>query len=127
VAAVLVRDVTPAEIGKRLARQDSQDLDWVDPLRPDRAQVRPVVTEIEHVHKLLTRMQPRQPDAPVVLADRTGDPPVGIGKAEPPQVGQSELLQVRAVPAGERVVDDVGELFERMAERGRPGASWQDR
>jgi hypothetical protein len=96
VAAVLVRDVTPAEVGKRVARQDSQDLDWVDPVRPDRAQVRPVVTEIEHVHELLTWMQPRQPDAPVVLADRTGDLTVGVGKAEPPLVGESELLQVRS-------------------------------
>src|SRR5215468_2081855 len=91
-AAVLVRDVTPAEVRQRLGWQDSQSLHGADPLRTDRAQMGPVVTEVEYVHELLARPEPRQPDAPVVLADLALDLPVRVRKAEPDLVGEGELL-----------------------------------
>jgi hypothetical protein len=92
VAAVLVGNIAPAEVRQRPGWQDSQSLHWVDPPQTDRAQVGPVVTEIEHVQELLTRAQPRQPDAPVVLADLALDLPVRVRKAEPDLVSEGELL-----------------------------------
>src|SRR5215469_479770 len=117
-APVLVGDVTPAEVRQRGAWQDPQRLDWVDPPRTDRAQVSPVVAEVEHVSELLARTQPRQPDLLVVLGDDALDVPVRIRVAEPGLVGEGELLQVRTVPAGERVVDGVGKVLEGVAARG---------
>jgi len=77
--------------------------------------VGPVVAEVEHVGELLARAQPRQLHSPVVPSDRALDLPVRVRIAQPPAVGEDELLQVRAVPAGERVVDSVGELLEGVA------------
>ncbi len=45
--------------------------------------------------------------------------PVRVRIAQPPAVGEGELLQVGAVPTGERVIDGVGELFEGVAARCR--------
>lgn len=45
--------------------------DRVDPAGADRAQVRPVVAQVEHVGELLTQIQPGQPDAPEVPRDRS--------------------------------------------------------
>jgi len=61
-------------------------------LRADRAQVRPVVAEVEHVNELLAPAQPRQPHLPLVLGDHALDLPVRI--IEPGLVGEGELLQV---------------------------------
>ena len=72
----------------------------------------PVVAQVEHVYELFARAQPRQSDVLVVLGDLALDLPVRLPITQPGLVGEGELLQVRSVPAGERVVDSVGELFE---------------
>ena len=73
---------------------------------------------------LALRVQPRQLHSPVVLGDLALDLPVRVRIAQAPAIGEGELLQVRAVPAGERVVDSIGELFEGVAARGREDPSW---
>jgi hypothetical protein len=92
----------------------------------DRAQVRPVIAEIEHVGELLTRAQPRQPDAPVVLLDLALDLPVRIRIAQPRTVSQGELLKVRAVPPGEGIVDGRTEVAEGVtaSRREDPSRPW---
>src|SRR5271170_3550014 len=77
-AAVLVGNVAPAPVRQRLIWHDPKHLDWVDPLGADRAQVRPVVAEVEDVHELFARLQPRQLDALVVLGDFAFDLPVRV-------------------------------------------------
>ncbi len=66
----------------------------------------------------------RQLHSPVVVGDFALDLPVRVRIAQAPAVGEGEVLQMRAVPAGERVVDSVGELFEDVAARGREDPSW---
>ena len=78
----------------------------------------PVVAEVEHVGELFSRVQPRQLHSPIVFADLALDLPVRVRIVQPSAVGEDELLQVRAVPAGERV-DSVGELL-KMCPSTRP-------
>lgn len=54
VAAVLVGDVAPAPVGERSVGEDPELGGRVDALGGGRAQVCPVVTEVEHVHELLS-------------------------------------------------------------------------
>ncbi len=79
---------------------------------------------VEHVGELLSRVQPRQLHSPVVLGDLALDLPVRVRIVQAPAVGEGEVLLVRAVPAGERVVDSVSELLEGVAARGREDPSW---
>jgi hypothetical protein len=80
--------------------------------------VRPVVAEVEDVGELLAWAQPGQLDVLVVLGYLPLDLPVRVRVAKPGLAGEGELLQVGSVPAGERVVDGVGELFEGVTAGG---------
>jgi hypothetical protein len=103
---------SPAPVWQRCFWQDSQNLGRVDPPRAGGAQVGPVVAEVGHVGELLSRVQPRQLHSPIVFAELALDLPVWVRIVQPSAVGEDELLQVRAVPAGERVVGSVGELLK---------------
>ncbi|MFE3783361.1 hypothetical protein ACFXPA_34910 [Amycolatopsis sp. NPDC059090] len=68
---------------------------------------------VEHVHELLPAAQPAQGQgAPVEQVGVLAVLPVGA--ADPAAVGELELVQMRSVPAGERVVDRGGQLRERV-------------
>src|SRR5579864_7057899 len=99
-ALVLVGEVAPTEVRQRSIRGDAQGLEWIDAARPDRAQVLPVVPEVEHVGELLAGLQPPQVCAPII------DQVLGVvilvaEDAQAVTVGARELVQVTSVPAGE--------------------------
>jgi hypothetical protein len=116
---VLVRNIAPAPVCQWCIRLNPENLNGIDRLLADCTQMSPVIAQIEYVHELLARLQARQLNFPVVATGLTGDFEIRIRVAQPGLTGQGELLQVRPVPAGESVVDGVGELFERMAFPGR--------
>lgn len=78
------------------------------------AEVRPVVAEVEDVDELLARLQAAQLRPPVVL-DRAGRVPLLVWRGQPRPIGELELVEMRPVPARERVVDRLGQLRERVA------------
>lgn len=57
---------------------------------------------------------PAQLHALVVSYDLTLDLSVRVRITQPAAVGEGEFLQMRAVPAGERVIDGISELFEKV-------------
>lgn len=99
---------------------DAEDVDGVDALRADRAQVGPGVAKVELVGELLPEAQAREADGAGVG---------GVGLVIPVRafqsgaVGELELNEVGAVPAGERVVDRRGELGEGVAAGGGEDAA----
>src|SRR5712691_8922379 len=122
-ALVLVRDVAPAEVCQRLVRDDAQSLEWIDAARPDRAQVLPLVAEVEHVRELLAGLQPPQVCA-TVIEQVLGIVIVIAEDAQSVTVGAREFVQVTAVPAGERVIDCPCELNKGVAARSSEDPSW---
>ena len=64
--AVLVGHIAPAEVGQRHVGHDPERLHRVDTVRPDGAQMGPVVAEIERIEELLARAQAREPRPPVI-------------------------------------------------------------
>lgn len=112
-AAVLVGDVAPAPAWQRPVRVDAERLHGVRELRPHGIQVLPVVAKVEDVAKLFAQPQPAQPDLGSVQRSVwfLAVPPAVRGDDR--AVGEGELVQVVAVPAGEGVIDRRGELLER--------------
>jgi len=77
----------------------------------DGAQMSPAVTEVELVDEPLTGLEPGEGD-PVFVEDLlVGAVELGVRGGDP-LVGDPELVEVGAVPAGERVVDRGRELME---------------
>ena len=106
--AVLVGDVAPAPVGKRPVRKDPELVERIDALLADRAQVRPVVAEVEHVHELLPGPKPGERRLAIVER-RPRVLPVDVRRRQPRPVGEREVVQMRPVPAGEGVVDRLGQ------------------
>lgn len=94
-------------------RVDAERLHGVRELRPHGIQVLPVVAKVEDVAKLFAQPQPAQPDLGSVQRSVwfLAVPPAVRGDDR--AVGEGELVQVVAVPAGEGVIDRRGELLER--------------
>src|SRR5450830_1694725 len=116
---VLVGHHSPPPVGQRGRGDDADLFGRVDAPRGDGAQVQPTVTEVELVDELLAGLEvPERELAPiaqpivVVLI-----PPPGV--ADLTTVGEVELVQVRAVPARERVVDRDRQLPEGVGAGGR--------
>ena len=80
----------------------------------------PVVAEVEHVHELLPGGQLRQPQ-PVPVDQLLVVEPFRVGFADTGAIGEFELLQMRSVPARERIIDGRCQLHE-----GVPSGSGED-
>jgi hypothetical protein len=76
----------------------------------------PAIAKIELVDELLTQRQRRQCHRGTV--EEAQVKVVELGLADQPAIGQLELVQMRAVPAGERGVDGVSELTELVGTSG---------
>ncbi len=79
----------------------------------DSAQVRPVVTKVEHIDELLRCLEVRQPLAAFV--EDIVVVHIRAWRADSSAIRKLEFMQMRAVPACEGVVNGSGQLGIRMA------------
>ncbi len=77
----------------------------------DSAQVRPVVTKVEHIDELLRCLEVRQP-LPAFVEDIVVH--IRAWRADSSAIRKLELMQMRAIPAREGVVNGSGQLAIRM-------------
>ncbi len=114
-APVLIGQAPPAPVRRWPVRHFPERLVRIDALVTDRAQVGPVVAEVEGVGELLAECQPGQ-FRPVGARDRLALRRVVPGISwsdEQCLVGEFDRVQVRQVPATEGIVDGRGELARR--------------
>jgi hypothetical protein len=76
--------------------------------------MRPVVAEIEHIEKLLTRLEPTEL-GPTIILNVTELLPIFVGRRQSHVVGQVELVEMGTVPAREGIIDRASQLGERVA------------
>ncbi len=77
----------------------------------DSAQVRPVVTKVEHIDELLRCLEVRQP-LPAFVEDIVVH--IRAWRADSSAIRKLEFMQMRAIPACEGVVNGSGQLAIRM-------------
>jgi len=65
--AVLIRNRAPTEIGERPIGNEADSFKWIDRRVADRAQMGPIVPEVEDIDELLSRPEPCKPHDAAVL------------------------------------------------------------
>ena len=137
-ATVLVGDRSPPPvrqwIGHRVGPKPNL-LGGIDQSLGDHAQMRPVVTEIEHVQELLPKLEHRQLRRPkrqhrlvIPVRIRIGHPRRARLERRT-RFEQVELMQVCSIPSSERVIDRHRQPLERVLLRRckDPARSWPQR
>jgi hypothetical protein len=111
---VLVGNVAPTPVGQGRGGPDAESFDGIDALVADGAQMIPLIPKVELVDELLTGLKPGEGGAVVVEDVLVGAVELGVGGGDPLVVAGPELVEMGAVPAGERVVHRGRELVENV-------------
>jgi hypothetical protein len=106
---------------------DAELLDRIDAAFADGAQVRPAVTEVELVDELRAGLE--LANGRFACVDQAVDGLVfPVRSSDPVPASRGELVQVGAVPAGEGIINRLGELSEGVAAGGGedPAGTWPE-
>jgi hypothetical protein len=109
----LIRDVPPTEVGQRRVGYHPESVTRINAGLDDGAEVCPVVTKVEHIDELLRGLEMRKVLPPFV--EHVIVVPFRVRSADSSAICELEFMLVRAIPAGEGVIDGGGKLCIGMA------------
>jgi len=110
-----------------MVRDDTELLDRIETAFADGAQVSPAVTEVELVDELPAG--PELANGRFACVDQAVHGFVfPVRSSDPAPASHGELVQVGAIPAGEGIINRLGELSEGVAagDREDPAGAWPE-